>query len=144
MGDRGKVITGDSVANIKDIVIDSAHPASAARFWAKVLDDYDIAPYDDDELERLRSIGVNDPEDDPSVLLIRRNGGTPRIIFQLVPEEKQVKNRVHLDLSATDTEAEIERLQALGATIHAEHEDWITLQDPEGNEFCVLRSFSGG
>ena len=128
------------MASIKDIVFDSPHPASTARFWAQALHDYEIAPYDEAELARLRSIGINDPEDDPSVLLVAINGSLPRIFFQLVPESKQVKNRVHLDLSATDAVAEVKRLCALGATVQAERKDWITMQDPDGNEFCVMRS----
>lgn len=128
------------MASIKDIVFDSHHPAAAARFWAQALDDYEIAPYDEEELARLRSIGISDPEDDPSVLLAAADGRLPRIFFQLVPEDKQVKNRVHLDLSATDAVAEVKRLCGLGATVQAERKDWITMQDPEGNEFCVMRS----
>ena len=127
------------MASIKDIVFDSPHPASTARFWAQALDEYEIAPYDEEELARLRSIGINDPEDDPNVLLVGRDGRLPRIFCQLVPERKRVKNRVHLDLSTADAAAEVERLCALGATVQAEHKDWITMQDPDGNEFCVMR-----
>ena len=50
-----------------------------------------------------------------------------------------VKNRVHVDLSAEDTEAEVARLVALGARVEHTYPDWVTLSDPEGNEFCVLR-----
>jgi len=127
------------MAFIKDIVFDSAHPASAARFWGQVLDNYEIAPYDEAELARLRAEGIDDPEDDPTVLLLPTQDQSPRIIIQLVPEAKQVKNRVHLDLRTDDPIAEVERLCALGASVLAEHDDWITLQDPEGNEFCVMR-----
>jgi hypothetical protein len=128
------------VAFIKDIVFDSPHPASAARFWAQALDGYEIAPYDEEELDRLRSVGIDDPEDDPTVLLVAADDSLPRIFFQLVPEGKQAKNRIHLDLSAADAVAEVERLCALGATVQAEREDWITMQDPDGNEFCVVRA----
>jgi hypothetical protein len=127
------------VASIKDIVFDSPHPASTARFWAQALDDYEIAPYDEEELARLRSMGINDPEHDPNVLLVGGDGRLPRIFFQLVPEGKRVKNRVHLDLSAAVAAPEVKRLCALGATVQAEHKDWITMQDPDGNEFCVMR-----
>lgn len=127
------------MAAIKDIIFDSPHPASSARFWAQALNDYEIAPYDSEELTRLRSIGINDPEDDPSVLLVHTDGRLPRIFFQLVPESKRVKNRVHLDLAATDPGAEVERLCALGATVQAERKDWTTMQDPDGNEFCIMR-----
>lgn len=57
------------MATLKDVVFDCHHPASLARFWATVLDGYGVAPYDDEELARLRAIGVDDPEDDPSVLV---------------------------------------------------------------------------
>ncbi|MGC9539647.1 VOC family protein [Streptomyces sp. UG1] len=62
-------------------------------------------------------------EDDPTVLLVHPDGRSPRIFFQLVPESKLVKNRVHLDLGATDAAAEAKRLCALGATVHAKRED---------------------
>lgn len=70
-----------------------------------------------------------------------------RLLFIEVPEGKQIKNRLHLDLRPTDgtREQEVERLLGLGATRLADHRrpdgsGWITLADPEGNEFCILRS----
>ncbi|NGN66532.1 VOC family protein [Streptomyces sp. A7024] len=128
------------MASIQDLVFDSPHPASSARFWAQVLDDYEIAPYDEEELARLRSRGIDDPEDDPTVLLVAADASLPRIFFQLVPEGKRAKNRLHLDLRVADAVAEAERLCGLGATVQAEREEWITMQDPDGNEFCLMRS----
>src|SRR3954454_12790255 len=67
----------------------------------------------------------------------------PRVLFQLVPEGKTVKNRVHLDLrvGAERRESEVARLVAAGATeLHRASQgphEWATLADPEGNEFCV-------
>jgi len=68
----------------------------------------------------------------------------PTLTFARVPEGKIVKNRVHLDVSPTDREQaeEVRRLLGLGAR-HADvgqtgEEPWVTLADPEGNEFCVL------
>jgi len=122
------------MALIKDLVIDCRHPASLARFWASVLDDHAVAPYDAAELERLRAKGITAPEDDPTVLLL----GTPRIWFQLVPESKTVKNRMHLDLRADHPEPELQRLQDLGATVIERFEHWVQLADPEGNEFCLM------
>ncbi len=116
-----------------DIVFDCAHPASLARFWAEVLDDHEIAPYDEAELSRLRSMGIDDPEDDPSVLL----DGSPRFFFNRVPEPKTVKNRVHVDLRSPNPEAEAKRLLGLGATLVSRDGDWFVLGDPEGNEFCL-------
>ena len=125
------------MARIRDVVVDCRHPASLARFWAAVLDGHDVAPYDEEELERLRGIGVHDPEDDPNVL-VEKPGTYPRYFFVLVPEPKTVKNRVHLDLDADDPAAETARLVGLGATVVAVYDDNTVLADPEGNEFCLM------
>ena len=126
------------VATLADIVIDCRHPASLARFWVQVLDDYEIAPYDSEEIARLDALGVTDVEDDPTVLVEATTG--PRLWFQAVPEPKSVKNRLHLDVRANDRHAETRRLIALGATLIAERlgQNLTVLQDPEGNEFCVI------
>ena len=126
------------MARIRDVVFDCRHPASLARFWAAALDDYQVAAYDRAELDRLRAAGVDNPEDDPTVLVETKSGRTPRLWFQLVPESRLVKNRVHLDLTCNDVRAEVERLTGLGARVLAEYEQWVTLADPEGNEFDVM------
>ncbi|KMS75397.1 hypothetical protein ACM01_10455 [Streptomyces viridochromogenes] len=129
------------MARLHDIVIDCAHPAVTARFWAAALDGYSVAPYDDAELARLRAQGIAGPEDDPTVL-VEPSGGGPRLWCQLVPEPKRVKNRLHLDLVSGAAEAEIGRLAGLGATVLARHEDHWVLADPEGNEFCLFPTAS--
>ncbi|MGW8564615.1 VOC family protein [Isoptericola sp. NPDC055881] len=69
-----------------------------------------------------------------------------RVLFIEVPEPKEVKNRLHLDLRPTDRtrDEEVDRLLALGATQVADRRTpeggWVVLADPEGNEFCILRS----
>jgi hypothetical protein len=125
-----------AMARLHDVVIDSHHPASIARFWAAALDGYEVAPYDEAELARLRSNGILDPKDDPSVL-VEEPGLRPRIFFQKVPEPKTVKNRVHLDLTCDSVGAELERLRELGASVVREYGDHLMLRDPEGNEFCL-------
>lgn len=133
------------MARIRDVVFDSPRPSSIARFWAAALAGYAVAPYDDAELARLRAAGITDIMDDPSVMVepsgsaAFASGPMPRLCFQLVPESKVVKNRVHLDLSADDPAAEIARLTELGATVAAEHEHLTVLADPDGNEFCLSR-----
>lgn len=122
---------------LHDIVIDASHPAAVARFWAAALDGYSVAPYDDAELARLRAMGVAGPDDDPSVFVVSRGNG-PRLCFQLVPETRRGKNRVHLDLRATDVAAEVVRLTRLRASVLARYESHIVLADIEGNEFCVF------
>ena len=125
------------VAALADIVIDCRHPASLARFWAQALDEYEIAPYDDAEITRLAALGIANVDDDPTVLVEAPAG--PRLWFQAVSESKVVKNRLHLDLRASDRASEVRRLIALGATVLDEPPglDLTVLQDPEGNEFCV-------
>ena len=69
------------------------------------------------------------------------------VLFIEVPDAKQAKNRLHFDLRPTDRtrDEEVERLLGLGATIFGDHRTadgagWVTMLDPEGNEFCVCRS----
>lgn len=68
----------------------------------------------------------------------------PRLVFVTVPEEKVVKNRVHLDLMPGEAgqARELERLCAVGAVVVDDRREldpggWVTLADPEGNEFCL-------
>ena len=124
------------MAQLRDIVLDCSHPASLARFWAAALDGYAVAPYDDEEIERLRSLGITDLEDDPSVL-VEGPGPGPRLFLQRVPEAKQVKNRAHLDLTALDPR-EVDRLVSIGASVVGRFTSHVALIDPQGNEFCVM------
>ncbi len=70
-----------------------------------------------------------------------------RLLFIEVPDAKQVENRLHLDLTPAEStrEQELERLLGLGAREFADRRrpdgsGWVVLADPEGNEFCILRS----
>ncbi|MFI5931541.1 VOC family protein [Actinoplanes sp. NPDC051494] len=111
-----------------ELAIDCADPAGLARFWCSVLD-YEVR----DEEDGLVTIGSPTT---PS---------SPRLTFARVPEGKIVKNRLHIDVNPTDRDQgdEVHRLLALGAR-HADvgqgEVSWVTLADPEGNEFCVLAS----
>lgn len=97
-------------------------------------------------------LGYHEDPEDPNLpgheeCMIISPDETHRLLFIEVPDAKQVKNRVHLDLSPTDgTRAcEVARLVALGVTVVADRvrpngSGWFVLIDPEGNEFCILRS----
>jgi predicted enzyme related to lactoylglutathione lyase len=81
--------------------------------------------------------------------MILSSDGRQRVLFIEVPEGKSVKNRIHFDLTPTDRtrDEEVEWLVGLGASVHQDLRTddgggWVTLTDPEGNEFCVLRSES--
>ena len=91
-----------------------------------------------------------DPED-PNLpgheeCMIFSPDGRQRLLFIEVPEGKTIKNRLHLDLTPTDRsrDEEVDRLLSHGATMHQDlrtpEGGWATLRDPEGNEFCILRS----
>ena len=123
------------MAHLRDVVIDCSHPASLARFWAAALDGYAVAPYDAEEIERLRGLGITDLEDDPTVIV---EGPGPRLFLQRVPEAKRVKNRLHLDLTADRPEDELDRLVAIGASLVERFKSHLLLADPQGNEFCLM------
>lgn len=75
-------------------------------------------------------------------VLMEPTGAGPNVSVQETDELKFGKNRMHLDLYATDQEAEVERLVKLGATIRRpaqEGQDFVVLADPEGKLFCVVQ-----
>ena len=80
----------------------------------------------------------------PYVRLYDPSGEHPDLLLQQVPEPKTGKNRMHFDLRVDDVDAEVTRLVAAGARItQPAHDDGgfstVILEDPQGNEFCVLR-----
>ncbi|MDU0314866.1 VOC family protein [Phycicoccus sp. M110.8] len=99
-------------------------------------------------------LGFSEDPRDPNLpgheeCMIFSPDGRTRVLFIEVPEGKAVKNRLHFDLYPQDVtrDEEVERLLDMGATMHQDlrKDDgggWATLLDPEGNEFCVLRSVS--
>ena len=70
----------------------------------------------------------------------------PDLLFIRVPEDKRVKNRLHLDLRPDDQASEVARLEGMGARRvdigQSADVSWVVMADPEGNEFCVLRALS--
>ena len=118
---------------IENFSIDSALPSETARFWAAALG-WNIVHDDGEEVTLQPPVGS--PE----------AGILPDLLFLKVPEGKSVKNRLHLDLRPDDQLAEIARLEALGATRvdigQGTSHTWVVMGDPEGNEFCVLRTLT--
>lgn len=111
------------VSQWENLVVDADDPPRLARWWAQALG-YQIVHEAPDEVEIRQS---------PDRL--------PGVVFVPVPERKQLKNRLHIDLRAADQAAEVERLVDMGARrvdIDQGDVSWIVLTDPEGNEFCVL------
>ena len=123
-------------ARITELVLDCRDPRSLAAWWAEVLG-YAIVGTEEDG-----SIEIGPPGQPPK-------GAVPTILFAPVTEPAPGKLRLHLDLNATDRdqEAELQRLLELGATPVdvgqgpiSDTMTWHVLADPEGNEFCLLRS----
>ena len=120
-------------AVISHTTIDSIDAYAQSLFWERVL-------------------GYAQDLDDPNepgheACMIFSPEGRSRVLFIEVPEKKQVKNRMHFDLVPTEgtRDAEAERLVSIGATVvddlrRPDGSGWVVLADPEGNEFCILRS----
>lgn len=113
---------------IAQLVIDCSNALKLADFWAQALN----RAVDPGATADFATIGHGTSS----------TGSAPPLMFIRVPEPKSGKNRLHFDLAARevpDWRSEVERLLALGATRGDEHQEfgwhWITLRDPEGNEF---------
>lgn len=91
--------------------------------------------------EALRYVPRERPEED-WVVLRDPDGTSVNVSLQRVPEKRSGKNRLHFDLYTNDQEGEVKRLLQIGATRHPRtpepDEDFIVLEDPEGNLFCVI------
>lgn len=112
--------------HLRAVTFDATDPQSLARFWSAVTG---------------REVITSNPD---LARLARETPGGPVLLFLRVPESKIAKDRIHLDLETADRAAEVSRIIALGATFHSEVEgsthEWTVLQDPEGNEFCIIQS----
>lgn len=134
------------------VTVDTANPHTLADWWAEALG-WQVEPQDEAFIRRMIAEGQA-TEDDTIThrgALVWKEGAAithpdkaaPRLLFQLVPEPKVAKNRVHLDVNvgAENVEAELERLTDKGATfLHRGRQgphSWVTIADPEGNELCL-------
>ncbi len=109
----------------EQVIVDSADPVKLGRWWA----------------DALGWVVVND---DPDEFEIRPTADRmPGLLFGEAGEPKAGKNRLHLDFRPDDQGAEVARLLGLGARhvdVGQGEQSWVVLEDPEGNEFCVLSS----
>jgi catechol 2,3-dioxygenase-like lactoylglutathione lyase family enzyme len=116
---------------LRHVSVDCADPYELASFWSRVTG----WPLSDED-------NPGDPE-----ALVMSPSPVPGLLFIRVPEAKTVKNRLHFDWMPTERtrEEEVERLQGMGARVYEDHRTddglgWVTMLDPEDNEFCVERS----
>ena len=116
--------TGSVATRLWGVVIGALDPVAQARWWANALGwSWEV---DEDGDGRVFS-------GDPDV---------PQLLFEQVGDAKTpVKNRLHLDFTPDDQQAEVDRLIGMGARhvdVGQGEQTWVVLADPEGNEFCVL------
>jgi hypothetical protein len=135
------------------VTFDSADPMRLGGFWAELLGYMQQAPPDGFASweEFLRRAGYSEDDLNAAYAIVDPEHVGPRIYIQRVPEPKQAKNRVHLDVNVgaglegaerrAKVDSEVERAKTLGATIQRpldEHGEYcVVMQDPEGNEFCL-------
>ena len=108
--------------NVESITFDTTDPDKAAEWWAQAAGGQ-LTPYVPGEF-----------------VAVERQPG-PKLLFQKVADPTPGKNRIHLDFTAADVDAEVQRLVELGASETGRHSmgpvAWVVLKDPEGNAFCV-------
>jgi predicted enzyme related to lactoylglutathione lyase len=112
------------------LVLDCRDPEPLAEFWSEALG-----------YTAVGSAGNY-------VMLIDGDGKGPKLLLQRVPEPKPGKNRMHFDIETPEVDAEVARLEKLGAKkaedARSEHGTrWVVMNDPEGNEFCVCDGGAG-
>lgn len=117
------------IGRVDEVVLDCQDPAALAKFWSAILGG--------EPVHRNDAWSYIDPP------------GWTRLAFQRVPETKHGKNRLHIDVHVDDVPRASAAAEALGAvrvgTIHADKVGTFqVLRDPEGNEWCVVRSAAGG
>jgi hypothetical protein len=123
------------MGTIREIVFDCEAAPALARFWAEILDGYEVRPYGQPEIDRLAALGLT-PDTDPTVLV---DGPGPVLCFQQVPDRKYENNRVHLDIAVADRQREVGRIRTLGGEVIRETPGYTVMRDPEGNQFCVVQ-----
>ncbi len=138
------------------VVFDAVDPQQLAAFWAEALHyELQLPPEGFDTWEEWADkMGVPEEDRDKLVAIVPKGPVGNRILFQKVPEGKSAKNRVHIDVPSgaernapklerlEAIEAKVVRLVELGGTVGESHSEfgsvWTVMQDPEGNEFCVV------
>lgn len=138
------------------VVFDANDPQRLAAFWAIALHyEFQLPPPEFDTWDEFADkMGIPPEDRDKLVALVPKGKTGNRILFQKVPEPKTAKNRVHIDVPSgaerhapkleklAAIEAKVAELVEAGGTAGASHSEfgavWTLMQDPEGNEFCVV------
>ena len=110
---------------LSHVIVDALDPEGLAAFWAALLETEVVSRVDDG---RFVFLGSTDR--------------SPAVGIQRVPERKETKNRVHVDLEVEDLDGATRWVREHGGTRIADHRlgdlHWRVMADPEGNEFCLV------
>ncbi len=138
------------------VVFDATDPQKLAGFWAKALNyEFQLPPPEFDTWDEFaEKMGIPEEDRDKLIALVPKGKVGNRLLFQKVPESKTSKNRIHIDVPSgaernaprlerlAAIEEKVNELVAVGATKGKAHSEfgaeWTVMQDPEGNEFCVV------
>jgi predicted enzyme related to lactoylglutathione lyase len=116
----------EAIGRLHWIVIDTVDPERIAPFWCALLGVQERGWFGED------------------YLMLTTDGGAPPVAFQRVPENKSIKNRLHVDLEVDDLDRAFARIAALGGSATSDVLEmpggyrWRVMADPEGNEFCIV------
>lgn len=115
------------IGSVNGLVIDGADTFGLAAFWGGLFD-----------------TSIDSEENDGHYIDLTPTESGLTIRFQKVPEAKQVKNRIHLDIEVDDVEAGVVRVESLGGSVVKRPEDeygwhFVIAADLEGNEFCLIQ-----
>jgi predicted enzyme related to lactoylglutathione lyase len=129
------------LGRVANVTFACADPGRLAEFWAAVLG-YEVQQLPEEVLAQLREAGV---DMNSRAACIDPNGGGPRLFFVKKEKTPTTSIPIHLDVAVQDVEAEVARLEALGAKVKERKTEtlgpftssWVVLADPEGNGFCL-------
>jgi predicted enzyme related to lactoylglutathione lyase len=125
---------------IGNVTFSCANPIALGRFWAAALG-WPDEPIDQGFIRQLVDAGMDERETESFYVTRETPTSRPRLLFQRREKSRPDSYPIHLDFRTDDREAEIERLQQLGATVEESKTDdratWTVMRDPESNPFCV-------
>jgi predicted enzyme related to lactoylglutathione lyase len=124
-----------AIGRVDGLVIDGDDTMALARFWSAMFD------------TEIASIANEGMPNEAHYVDVAGTTDTPLLRFQRVPEAKGVKNRLHLDIEVQELDPAIARVEELGGRVlqpvRTEYGyDFAIMDDPEGNEFCLIRPVS--
>ena len=130
-----------SLGGIANVAFACADPGRLAEFWAAVLD-YEVQVLPSEVLQQLRDAGV---DMNSRAACVDPNGSGPRLFFIKKEKTPTTSIPIHLDVAVQDVEAEVARLESLGATLKERKTEtlgpftssWVVMADPEENGFCL-------